>query len=142
VDKDALVELLNQDLAMEYRSIVQYVQHFAIVKGPEYQGAIMVLKPHLPQELQHATVLAEQIDFLGGIPTTGVPDVPSESETEAGFKLDLELEERQLAGYRDRVEQAEEAGLPDVAEALRPLLEQTQDHVRDLRSVLGVESHA
>jgi hypothetical protein len=29
-----------------------------------------------------------------------------------------------------------------VAEALRPLLEQTQDHVRDLRSVLGVESHA
>jgi bacterioferritin len=142
VDKDALVELLNQDLAMEFRSIVQYVQHFAIVKGPEYQGAIMVLQPHLQQELHHATVLAEQIDFLGGIPTTRVPDVPSESETEAGFKLDLELEERQLAGYRERVEQAEEAGLPDVAEALRPLLEQTQDHVRDLRSVLGVESHA
>jgi bacterioferritin len=142
VDKDALVELLNQDLAMEFRSIVQYVQHFATVKGPEYQGAIMVLQPHLPQELQHATVLAEQIDFLGGIPTTRVPEVPSEAEPEAGFKLDLELEERQLAGYRERVEQAEEAGLPDVAEALRPLLEQTQDHVRDLRSVLGVESHA
>jgi bacterioferritin len=142
VDKDALVEQLNRDLAMEYRSIVQYVQHFATVKGPEYQGAIMMLQPHLPQELHHATVLAEQIDFLGGIPTTMVPHVPSEAEPHRGFELDLALEEEQLEGYRARVEQAEEAGLPDVAEALRPLLEQTQDHVRDLRSVLGVESHA
>jgi bacterioferritin len=71
-----------------------------------------------------------------------VPHVPSEAEPHRGFELDLALEEEQLEGYRERVEQAEEAGLPDVAEALRPLLEQTQDHVRDLRSVLGVESHA
>jgi bacterioferritin len=142
VDKAEFIELLNQDLAMEFRSIVQYVQHFATVKGPEYQGAMLVLQPHLVQELNHATVLADQIDFLGGIPTTRVPDVPSEPDSHRGFELDLQLEERQLAGYRDRVEQATEAGLPDVAEALRPLLEQTQDHVRDLRSVLGVESHA
>ena len=87
-------------------------------------------------------MLAEQIDFLGGIPTTMVPSVPSEPDSHRGFELDLELEERQLAGYRERVEQADAAGLPDVAEALRPLLEQTQDHVRDLRSVLSVESHA
>ena len=142
MDKDALVEALNQDLAMEFRSIVQYVQHFATVKGLEYQGAMLMLQPHLPQELQHATVLAQQIEFLGGVPTTRVPDVPSEADSERGFELDLELEERQLVGYRERVVQADDAGLPDVAEALRPLLEQTQDHVRDLRSVLGVESHA
>jgi bacterioferritin len=42
-----------------------------------------------------------------------------------------------VAAYRERFEQAEELGLPDVAEALRPLLEQTQDHVRDLRGALG-----
>jgi len=142
VEKDALVESLNQDLAMEFRSIVQYVQHFATVKGPEYQSAATVLQPHLAQELHHATVLAQQIEFLGGIPTTRVPDVPSEADAHRGFELDLALEERQLAGYRERVDQAEAAGLPDVAEALRPILEQTQEHVRDLRSVLGVESHA
>lgn len=50
---------------------------------------------------------------------------------------DLEREERQLAAYRERFAQAEDLGLPDVAEALRPLLEQTQDHVRDLRGALG-----
>ena len=63
--------------------------------------------------------------------------MPSEPGARQAFALDLELEERQLANYRERFEQTQEMGLPDVAEALRPLLEQTQDHVRDLRSALG-----
>jgi len=137
VDRDKLVELLNQDLETEYRSIVQYVQHLATVKGAEYQAVAELLRPHLHQELDHATTLAEQIDFLGGIPTTRVLEVPSEEDTRRAFELDLELEEHQLQAYRERVAQATEAGLPDVAEALRPLLEQTQDHVRDLKGALG-----
>ena len=50
---------------------------------------------------------------------------------------DLELEERQLDRYRERTAQAEELSLPDVAESLAPLLEQTQEHARDLRAALG-----
>jgi bacterioferritin len=137
MDKDKLVELLNSDLELEFRSIVQYTQHLATVKGIEYQPIAEMIRPHLRQELDHATVLADQIDFLGGVPTTRVPEVPSETDARRAFALDLELEERQLASYRERFEQTQEMGLPDVAEALRPLLEQTQDHVRDLRSALG-----
>jgi hypothetical protein len=40
----------------------------------------------------------------------------------------VELEQRQLDRYRQRVTEANDLGLPDVAEALRPLLQQTQDH--------------
>jgi bacterioferritin len=47
------------------------------------------------------------------------------------------LEESQLDRYRRRFAQANELGLADVGEALRPLLEQTQEYVRDLRSALG-----
>jgi bacterioferritin len=137
MDKDKLIELLNSDLELEFRSIVQYTQHLATVKGVEYQPIAEMIRPHLRQELEHATVLAEQIDFLDGVPTTRVPDVPSETDARQAFAIDLELEERQLANYRERFEQTQEMGLPDVAEALRPLLEQTQDHVRDLRSALG-----
>jgi bacterioferritin len=132
-----LVTLLNEDLELEFRSIVQYTQHLATVKGVEFQPIAEMIRPHLKQELEHATVLAEQIDFLGGVPSTRVPEVPSETDSKRAFELDLELEERQLAAYRERFEQVQEMGLPDVAEALRPLLEQTQDHVRDLRGVLG-----
>jgi bacterioferritin len=132
-----LVAQLNEDLELEFRSIVQYTQHLATVKGVEFQPIAEMIRPHLKQELEHATVLAEQIDFLGGVPTTRVPEVPSETDSKRAFELDLELEERQLSGYRERFEQVQEMGLPDVAEALRPLLEQTQDHVRDLRGALG-----
>lgn len=137
MEKAKLVELLNEDLKMEYRSIIQYIQHLAVATGAEFQAVTDAVRPHLNQELAHATTLAEQIDFLGGVPTTAVPEVPSETDTRRAFELDLELEQQQLVRYRERFEQASEAGLPDVAEALRPLLEQTQDHVRDLQSALG-----
>jgi bacterioferritin len=137
VEREKLVALLNEDLASEFRSMVQYVQHFATVTGPEYQAVVELLRPHLGHELEHARILAEQIAFLGGTPTTVVPAVPSERDPKRALELDLELEQHQLEAYRERVEQAASMGLPDVAEVLRPLLEQTQDHVRDLQSALG-----
>ena len=137
MEQRQLVELMNQDLGTEYRSIVQYVQHLATLKGLEVQSLLTELRQHLAQELNHAVVLAEQIDFLGGVPTVEVPTVPSATDTQHALQLDLELEEQQLQRYRERIEQAQELSLPDVAEALRPLLEQTQEHVRDLRSAMG-----
>ncbi|HVE46655.1 MAG TPA: ferritin-like domain-containing protein [Acidimicrobiales bacterium] len=137
MDRDKLVELLNQDLQTEFQSIVQYVQHTAIIKGPEFISTIEELRAHLGQELEHALILAEQVDFLGGTPTVEVPAVQSESDSRRALELDLELETNQLERYRERVEQTIAMGLPDVAEALRPLLQQTQDHVRDLQTALG-----
>ena len=137
MDQQTLVELMNEDLRSEYRSIVQYTQHIATMKGLEVQSIIPELRDHVAQELQHALTLAEQIDFLGGVPTVEVPASPTETDTMRALQLDLELEELQLERYRERIEQAIELSLRDVAEALRPLLQQTQEHVRDLRSALG-----
>src|SRR5688572_7158535 len=111
MDQEKFVAHLNEDLETEYRSIVQYVQHLAVAKGAEFQALADAVRPHLKQELEHATTLAEQIDFLGGVPTTTVPQVPSESDTRRAFELDLELEERQLERYRERYQQATDLGL-------------------------------
>jgi bacterioferritin len=137
LDRSQLTELMNEDLASEYRSIVQYNQHIVTLKGLEVQSLVAELKQHLGQELQHAMILAEQIDFLGGVPTVEVPSIPSVTDTQGALQLDLDLEEKQLDRYRERIKQAQDLGLPDVSEALRPLLEQTQEHVRDLRTALG-----
>ena len=137
MDREAFVDLLNEDLELEYRSIVQYVQHIASVKGAEYLSTLDELGLHVKQELEHALVLARQIDFLGGIPGTEVPAVPTITDSRAALSADLELELAQLERYRERVEQAASLSLPDVAETLAPLLEQTQEHARDLRAALG-----
>jgi bacterioferritin len=134
------VESLNGDLETEFQSIIQYINHIALLKGAEYLSIIDELKIHLGQELTHATVLAEQVAFLGGEPSTRVTAVtPAKSGDDASTALraDLSLERDQLDRYRERFAQANDLGLADVAEAIRPLLEQTQEHVRDLETVVG-----
>ncbi|MGH3950018.1 MAG: ferritin-like domain-containing protein [Pseudonocardiaceae bacterium] len=137
MDTSEFIERLNEDLGTEYQSIVQYTQHIATVKGAEYRSITEELGNHLGQELEHAKTLAQQIDFLGGTPTVQVPDVPDCPDGASALRADLELEERQLKRYRQRVAEADDLGLPDVTEALRPLLQQTQDHVSELRDALG-----
>ena len=100
MDQPQLIALMNEDLATEYRSIVQYTQHIATLKGLEVQSLLGELRQHVVQELNHALVLAEQIDFLGGVPTTEVPAVPSVTDTQGALELDLQLEELQLDRYR------------------------------------------
>jgi bacterioferritin len=137
MDQQTLVAKMNEDLGLEYRSMIQYIQHVATIKGLEAQSIVQELRAHLGQELEHAIQLAEQIAFLGGVPTVAVPAVPTETDMKPALELDLQIETQQLERYRERIEQATELGLPDVAEALRPLLVQTQEHVRDLQSALG-----
>ncbi len=138
MDHDDLVKLLNQDLEMEFQSIVQYVQHVATISGAEYTSTVDELKVHLTQELAHATALAEQISFLGGAPSTHVPDIGIAPDSRSALEADLALETEQLEHYRERVQQANDVGLADVAEALRPLLTESQEHVRDLSTALGL----
>jgi bacterioferritin len=133
---ESFIEALNGDLRTEYQSIVQYISHIATVTGAEFLSTIDELKVHVAQELQHAQLLAEQISFLGGTPATTVPQVDAATGRDA-LAADLRLEESQLERYRKRFAEAMELGLADVAEALRPLLEQTQEHVRDLQTILG-----
>lgn len=137
MDKATFIEHLNGDLATEYQSVVQYTQHIASITGSEYLSVADELKVHVGQELSHAQILAEQVAFLGGTPTTDVAPVAPWTDSKAALEADLDLEEDQLDRYRKRVQQAHELGLADVAEALRPLLEQTQEHVRDLQGALG-----
>ncbi|MCU1449033.1 MAG: putative Bacterioferritin [Acidimicrobiales bacterium] len=137
VDTDAFLKLLNDDLRTEYQSIVQYIQHVAVIKGPEYLSTIDELRAHVNQEIQHALVLAEQIDFLGGVPTVEVSSALAAAGAKEALEADLSLETHQLERYRERFQQATDLGLADVAEALRPLLTETQEHVRDLQAALG-----
>ncbi len=126
LDADQFVAELNEDLRTEYQSIVQYVSHIATVTGAELMRVVDELKNHLTQELCHVEILAEQVAFLGGQPTTTMtPVIDTDGSIEA-LEADLSLETNQLVRYRERVRQASELGLMDVAEALRPLLEQTQ----------------
>ncbi len=138
MDTESFVALLNEDLQTEYQSIIQYTNHIAVISGAQFLSVVDELRVHLQQEVAHAQILAGQVSFLGGSPTTEVASpVEAGGDSRSALVADLSLETNQLDRYRQRFAQANELGLADVAEALRPLLEQTQEHVRDLQAALG-----
>src|ERR1700761_4411782 len=69
ISRDKLIELLNEDLAREYQAIISYVNYSQVLKGAEYMAIAAELEKHAAEELQHALIIAKQIDYLGGMPT-------------------------------------------------------------------------
>ena len=96
MDQEKFTELLNEDLSTQYQSIVQYNLHISTVTGPEFVSTIDELTKHLSQELYHARVLASQVAFLGGEPTTVVRSVPRTNDSRGALDADLQLEQEQL----------------------------------------------
>jgi len=137
IDIKQLVELLNQDLALEYTAIVQYTQHSGVLTGAEYGDIIKEIKIHASEELQHAITLAEQIDYLGGVPTADVPSAKVSQNNRDMLQQDLEGEEDAVARYKQRIVQAEELKELALSQQLRQILAMEQEHAMDLRNALG-----
>jgi bacterioferritin len=133
-----IVKGLNEDLAREYKAIIQYVVFSATLKGAEYNDIADQLKQHASQELAHALEIARQIDYLGGDPTIKPKDAEYSDESKEMLKIDLRAEEDTIKNYRERIQQAERAGEYALSEALRDIIAEEQDHEIDLRDALGL----
>lgn len=139
VDRKKLIQLLNQDLAREYQAIIAYVNYSQVLKGAQYMTIAKELELHASEELQHALIIAKQIDYLGGMPTvTPLPVKTSEKATDM-LRFDLDNETETIRNYRERVRQAESLGEYALAEHLREILMQEQDHQIELATALGVD---
>jgi len=137
VTKEQLVELLNKDLALEYMACVQYTQHQAVLNGAMYQSIQKELIIHAQEELAHATILADQIDYLGGVPTVEMPVPRISPDNEKMLEQDLAGENDAIARYIARVKQAEALDMYHLAQQLRGILAIEQEHAMDLEQALG-----
>ena len=134
IDLSELIELLNKDLGLEYTAMVQYVQHSGVLTGAEYGDIIKEIKIHANEELQHAIILAEQIDYLGAF-LTG--HTPSPEDNREMLQQDLAGEEDAIDRYKQRIVQAEGLMELALAQKLREILSVEQEHAMDLRNALG-----
>ena len=137
--KDEIVRGLNEDLAREYKAIVQYIVFSSTLKGAEYGNIAEQLKGHASQELEHALHIARQIDYLGGEPTMKSKDPEPSKIPRKMLEIDLRSEQETVKNYRERIRQAERAGEFALSEILRKIIAQEQDHEMDLKDALGLE---
>jgi bacterioferritin len=94
---------------------------------------------HAKQELDHALTLSRQIDYLGKMPTVTPKPVQTSDDPKEMLRFDLNNENETVRNYRDRIRQCEELGEFAMAEQIRQILMQEQDHQIDLATALGVE---
>jgi bacterioferritin len=138
ITNEKLIELLNHDLELEYSAAIQYINHSAVMTGAAYGDIIKELKIHANEEIQHAMILADQIDFLGGEPTVNVGEIKTSKDNQVMLKQDLEGEEDAIMRYKVRIEQAEDLKEFALAQQLRNILATEQEHAMDLKQALGI----
>ena len=140
VTRDELVKLLNQDLAREYQAVISYVVYSQVLKGAQYMNIAAELEIHAQEELAHAVTLAKQVDYLGGMPATVPEIVKTSPKAEDMLRFDLDAENETIRNYRLRVRQCEALGEYALAEQIREILIQEQDHQIALATALGIDT--
>ena len=139
ITREQLVGLLNEDLAREYQAIIAYVVYSQVLKGAQYMPIAGELESHAKQELDHALTIAKQIDYLGGMPTVMPKPVKTSEKAEEMLRFDLDNENETIRNYRERVRQCEALGEYALAEQIRAILVNEQEHQIDLATALGVD---
>src|SRR2546427_6538673 len=137
IPRDRLAELLNEDLSREYQAIIAYVVYSQVLTGAQYMDIAAQLEIHAKQELDHALIISRQIDYLGKMPAVTPKPVRTSKDAKEMLRFDLENENDTIRNYRDRVRQCEALGEFAMAEQIRQILVQEQDHQIDLATALG-----
>jgi bacterioferritin len=138
ISRDRLAELLNEDLSREYQAIIAYVVYSQVLSGAQYMDIAAQLEIHAKQELDHALILSRQIDYLGKMPAVTPKPVRTSKNPKDMLQYDLDNENETIRNYRDRIRQCEALGEYAMAEQIRQILMQEQDHQIDLATALGI----
>ncbi len=135
--REQLAAKLNEDLAREYQAIIAYVVYSQTIKGAAYMNIAMELEKHASEELQHALTIAKQIDYLGAVPTGEALPIKQSEDPTTMLRADLDNENETVRNYRERVRQCEAIGEFAIAEEIREIIRQEQEHQIDLATALG-----
>ena len=137
ITRQTLIDKLNEDLAREYQAIIAYVTYSQVLKGAEYMSIAEELEVHAGEELKHALTIAKQIDYLGGMPGTSALPVKQSEDAREMLRADLDNETETIRAYRERVVQCEALQEYAIAEDIREILREEQEHQIDLATALG-----
>lgn len=137
--REQFIDALNEDLSREYQAIISYVNYSQVLKGAAYMNIADELAVHAKEELDHALQIANHVDYLGGMPSVTAMPVKTSEKAEEMLKFDLESEKETIRHYRRRVKQADELNEFAIAESLRGILVQEQDHLISLATALGID---
>jgi bacterioferritin len=137
MDKQALAQLLNEDLAGEFQAILMYTVYSSLVKGPYRPQLVQFMQGEIPDELGHAQFLSDKIVSLGGTPTAAARPVPEASTPEEMLRQIAKAEQQAVADYSKRAEQARAAGEIGLSVQLETMIQDETTHYEETVKLLA-----
>jgi bacterioferritin len=136
MDKKALIDKLNEDLAGELSAIIQYTTYAAKATGPYRPQLVEFFLAEVTDEQGHAQFLANKIVALGGEPTTKPRDVQKAGTNREMLQAVLEAERRAVEDYTQRAKQADAFGDKGLAVQLEDMIRDESGHAEETERIL------
>jgi bacterioferritin len=136
VDKQALIDGLNEDLAGELSAIIQYITYAAKATGPYRPQLVDFFLAEVADEQGHAQYLANKIVALGGEPATTPRPVPEAHGNKEMLQKVLEAELKAVRDYTARAQQADDFGDKGLAVQLEDMVRDESGHSEETQRIL------
>jgi len=136
MDKQTLIDHLNQDLAGELGAIIQYLTYSAKTSGPYRPQLSQFFLAEVADEQLHAQFLANKIVALGGEPTTTPRPVPLARGNREMLEAVLEAERQATKDYTERAREAEDFGDKGLVVQLEDMVRDESNHSDETERIL------
>ncbi len=136
MDKQTMIDRLNEDLAGEFGAIIQYLTYAAKATGPYRPQLAQFFLEEVTDEQLHAQYLANKIVALGGEPTTMPRAVPAANTNKEMLEAVLAAEQRAMSDYTQRAKDAEAYGDKGLAVQLEDMVRDESGHSEETARML------
>lgn len=136
MNKQALIDRLNEDLAGELGAIIQYLIYAAKASGPFRPQLSQFFLTEVADEQLHAQFLANKIVALGGEPTTKPRAVPAARTNREMLEAVLAAERQATKDYTQRAKEAEEIGDKGLMVQLEDMVLDESGHSEETERIL------
>ncbi len=136
MDKQTLIDHLNEDLAGELGAIIQYITYAAKATGPYRPQLSQFFLTEVADEQLHAQFLANKIVALGGEPTTEARPVPAAKTNREMLEAVLAAERQATKDYSQRAEEADAYGDKGLVVQLEDMVRDESGHSEETERIL------
>lgn len=136
MDKQTLINHLNEDLAGELGAIIQYLTYAAKVSGPYRPQLAQFFLTEVADEQLHAQFLANKIVALEGEPTTQPRPVPEARTNRQMVEAVLAAERQAVKDYTQRAQEAEAYGDKGLVVQLEDMVRDESNHSEETERLL------
>jgi bacterioferritin len=136
MDKQTMIDHLNEDLAGELSAVIQYTTYAAKATGPYRPQLSQFFLAEVADEQGHAQFLANKVVALGGEPTTTPRPVPAANSNRAMLEAVMEAETKAVKDYTQRAKEADEFGDKGLAVQLEDMVRDESVHREETERIL------